>query len=118
VNRKWLDRRIDEALLAISLETGFLFVRRRVRRIVRRVAVVSGVGVATATVGVGTVGVALVVAAWWRRRAKRSAAMVLEPATAADWSPPGADAPPLRGVGSDADGPPPLDTQFESSLGP
>jgi hypothetical protein len=117
VNRKWLDRRIDEALLAISLEAGFLFVRRRVRRVVRRVAVVSGVGVATATVVVGAAGIAVGLAAWWRRRAKRSAAMVLEPATDAAWGPPGADAPPLASVGTDAGGPPATDAQAESSLG-
>jgi hypothetical protein len=94
VRRTWLDRRIDEALLAIVLEAGFLLARRRVSRMLRRLArgtaVLGGVGAVAAAVGAGTVGV-LVAAALYRRRAKRSAALGVAPASAgrppdpADW---------------------------------
>jgi hypothetical protein len=113
VKREWLDHRLDDALLAIAMETGFLYARRRVRRVLRklatRTAVVTGVGVATVavTAGVGAVGAACGAVAWFRSRAKRSAAMARasalarEPATA----------------GSNSSGPPAGDAAFESAVG-
>jgi MYXO-CTERM domain-containing protein len=62
------DRQIDDALLATAVSAGFLYARRRVRRIGRRVArsaVVAGAGAA----GVGALGVAGAVA-WQQRRSK------------------------------------------------
>jgi hypothetical protein len=62
------DRQIDDALLATAVSAAFLYARRRVRRLGRRVArgaFVAGGGVA----GVGALGVAGAVA-WQRRRSK------------------------------------------------
>jgi hypothetical protein len=84
VRRKWLDRRIDEALLAIAFEAGLLYARRRIRRMLNRfalgAAVLGGLGIAAATAGVAVLG-ALAATAWYRRRAKRSAALAVAPAS-------------------------------------
>jgi hypothetical protein len=77
---KRVERQIDEALLLVATQAGFLYVHRRARRALHKVAVgaamVTGVGAATATVaaGIGAVGVAVGAVAWYRHRTKRPAA--------------------------------------------
>jgi hypothetical protein len=68
--QKWIERQIDDALLATAVSAGFLYGRRRVRRVVRRVergAVVLGVGAVLA--GIIVVGVGAGAVARSRRRA-------------------------------------------------
>jgi hypothetical protein len=116
VDREWLDRRFDDALLAISMETGFLYVRRRVRRVLRKLAtgtaIVTGVGVATVavTAGLGALGTAVGAAAWLKARARRSAAMAQ--ASGFGSAPAGAT------TTTNSDGPAAPDTALESSVGP
>ena len=77
---KWVERQIDEALLAIAMQSGFLYAHRRARRVLPKVAlgavVATGVGAAAAATvaGIGVVGVAGGAAAWYRH-SKRSAAV-------------------------------------------
>lgn len=70
----WIERQIDDALLATAVSAGFLYGRRRVRRVVRRVergaVVLTG---ATALAGLGAAGIAAGVVARYRRRANDSA---------------------------------------------
>ena len=123
VRRDWLDRRFDDALLAIAMEAGFLYARRRVKRIVRtlakRTVLVTGVGVVTVTVAacVGALGAAGGTAAWLRARARRSAAMARASAFA---GPPAAGAGPAAATsaGANSDGPAAPETALESSVGP
>src|SRR5271154_4565857 len=101
---KWVDRQIDEALLAIALQAGFLYAHRRARRVLPKVAlgavVATGVGAAAAAAaaGIGVVSVAGGAAAWYRY-SKRSAAVSPQP-VAAGWSPSGVGATPETNVGS------------------
>jgi len=85
---------LTAVLLVIAIESGFLYVRRRVRRVLRKgahaAAVVSGLGAVAA--GVGSLGVAAAAAAWYRRRAKRSAALT-PLSDSASWGTNGAGAP-------------------------
>jgi hypothetical protein len=67
---KRIERQIDDALLATAMGAGFLYVRRRVRRLLSRATVVAAA--ATATAAVGALGTAGFVAAWQRNRAQRS----------------------------------------------
>src|SRR5271163_3389481 len=100
---KWVDRQIDEALLA-----GFLYAHRRARRALPKVAlgavVATGVGAAAAATvaGVGVVGLAGGAAAWYRH-SKRSAPVAPEPA-APGWRATGVGAAPETTVGSNAGG--------------
>ena len=77
---KRFEHQIDEALLLVATQAGLLYVQRRTRRVFRKVAVgatvVTGVGMATATVaaGIGAVGLAGGAVAWHRRGAKQLAA--------------------------------------------
>jgi hypothetical protein len=75
---KWVDRQIDEALLGIAMQAGFLYAHRRVRRVLPKVAVgavvVGGVGAAAAATAVAAATVAGVGGAAWYRRSKRSPA--------------------------------------------
>jgi hypothetical protein len=111
MNRKWIDRQIDEALLLVATQAAFLYAQRRARRVLPKVAlgtaVVTGVGAATAAAaataaGIGAVGLAGGGVVLYRRRAKSAAAV---PATTA-WSPAGAGAPSATAVGSNAGDPP------------
>jgi hypothetical protein len=123
VRRDWLDRRFDDALLAIAMEAGFLYARRRVKRILRTLGrgtvLVTGVGVATAavTAGVGALGAACGAAAWLRARARRSAAMARASAFA-DTPAAGASPGATTSAGSNSDGPAAPDAALESSVGP
>jgi hypothetical protein len=57
--QKWIESQIDDALLATATASGYLYLRRRVRRGVRGVvrgATLLGVGAALA--GIGAVGLA------------------------------------------------------------
>jgi len=92
---KWVERQIDEALLAIAMQSGFLYAHRRARRALPKVALGTAVAtgaaaaaaaaVAAAIAGVGVVGLAGGAAAWYRH-SKKSAAVTPQPA-AADWRP-------------------------------
>jgi hypothetical protein len=62
---KRIERQIDDVLLAAATGAGFLYVRRRVRRVLSHAAV-------AATAGLGVLGTAGLVAAWRRNRAQRS----------------------------------------------
>jgi hypothetical protein len=65
----WIDSQIDDALLATAASAGFLYARRRVRRVSRRLArsaLVLGTGAALA--GIGAVGIAGGALARRRRR--------------------------------------------------
>ena len=123
MDRDWLERRFDDALLAITMEAGFLYVRRRVRRVLRklasRTALVTGVGVATVlvTAGIGVLGAACGTAAWLKGRARRSAAMAR---ASAFTSAPAAGAAPVgaTGAGSNSDGQAASDAALESPVGP
>lgn len=70
---KRVERQIDEALLLVATQAGFLYVHRRARRAFHKAAVgaavLTGVGAAAATVaaGIGVVGVAGGAVAWYRR---------------------------------------------------
>jgi hypothetical protein len=67
---KLIERQIDDALLATAMGAGFLYARRRVRRLLSRAAVAAAA--ATATAAVGALGTAGLLAAWQRNRAQRS----------------------------------------------
>ncbi len=103
---KWVERQIDEALLAIAMQTGFLYAHRRARRVLPKVAlgaaVATGVGAAAAgtVAAVGVVGVAGGAAAWYRH-SKRSNAITGQP-TAAGWRPSGLGTGPETNLGSNA----------------
>jgi hypothetical protein len=98
---KWIDRQIDEVLLTTAMSAGFLYARRRARRILPKVvvggAVVTALGAAAAATaaGVGVLGLAGGAAAWYRHRSKAGA-----PAT--DWHPAGAGGPPATTFGSNS----------------
>jgi hypothetical protein len=62
------DRQIDQALLATATVAGFVYVRRRIRRLVQEAMI----GAAIAA-GLGALGAAGVVAAWRRNRTSNSA---------------------------------------------
>jgi len=100
---KWVERQIDEALLAIALQAGFLYAHRRARRVLPKVALgavmATGVGAAAAaTVAVvGVVGLAGGAAVWYRH-SKRSAPVAPEPA-APGWRPTGVGAAPESNAG-------------------
>src|SRR5271155_2787458 len=104
---KWVDRQIDEALLAIAMQAGFLYAHRRARRVFPKVAlgaaVATGVGAAAAATvaGIGVVGVAGGAEAWYRH-SKKSAA-VSPQAGDASWRPAGAGAAPATSLASNAD---------------
>jgi hypothetical protein len=76
---KRFEHQIDEALLLVATQAGLLYVQRRTRRVFRKLTVgatvVTGVGMATATVaaGIGAVGLAGGAVTWYRRRAKLAA---------------------------------------------
>jgi hypothetical protein len=61
-----VEHQVDDALLAVASWAGFLYVRRRFRRLLSH-AVVG----ATVAAGLGAIGVAGVSAAWFRSRANR-----------------------------------------------
>ena len=71
--QSWIDRQIDDALLATSVSAGFLYARRRVRRVRRRLtrgAIILG---AAATVGgIGAAGAAGGAFARYRKRSRGS----------------------------------------------
>jgi cysteine synthase len=92
---KRIERQIDDALLATATWAGFLYVRRRARRMFHNVEV----GAAVVVAGVGAVGVVAGTAAWYRNRAKRSAAVA-----PADSRRNGAGAPPATTVGANSGG--------------
>jgi hypothetical protein len=77
--RKWIEGQIDDALLAMAIGAGFLYLRRRVRRLVRGVAVGGAVAA-----GLGTLGISAAMAAWFRSRAAKSAP-VAPPPEPTDW---------------------------------
>ncbi|MCL2768905.1 MAG: hypothetical protein FWD42_02180 [Solirubrobacterales bacterium] len=86
--QKRIDRLIDEALLLAATQAGVLYVHRRTRRALPRLAlgtaVLAGVGAAAATAAAtaGVVGLAAGGAAWYRKR-ERSRAGTDEAATGA-----------------------------------
>jgi hypothetical protein len=67
---KRIEHQIDDALLATAMGAGFLYARRRVRRLLSRAAVAAATG--TATAALGALGTAGLVAAWQRNRSQRS----------------------------------------------
>jgi len=99
MTRKWIERQIDEALLAIAMGTGFLYLRRRARRVLREVAV--GGAVAAGLAGLVAVAVAAAATLRYRSRAKRSAALAPASATP-DWHPPEAGREPMPTVGANS----------------
>jgi hypothetical protein len=70
VTSKRIERQIDDALLATAMGAGFLYARRRVRRLLSHAAVAAAA--ATATAALGALGTAGLVAVWQRNRAQRS----------------------------------------------
>jgi hypothetical protein len=76
---KRIERLIDEALLHTATLSGVLYVQRRTRRALPKIAigtaVFAGVGVAAATTaaGVGAVGLAGGAVTWYRKREKARA---------------------------------------------
>jgi hypothetical protein len=77
--REWIEGQIDDALLAMAIGAGFLYLRRRVRRLVRGVAVGGAVAA-----GLGTLGISAAAAAWFRSRATKSAPVAPAPEPS-DW---------------------------------
>jgi hypothetical protein len=77
--REWIEGQIDDALLAMAIGAGFVYLRRRVRRLVRGVAVGGAVAA-----GIGTLGISAAVAALVRSRATRSQPLA-PPPDATDW---------------------------------
>jgi DNA-binding PucR family transcriptional regulator len=63
---KRIERQIDDALLATATTAGFLYIRRRVRRMFSRIVLA-----ATVTSGLSALGAAGVVLAWQRKRTQR-----------------------------------------------
>ena len=78
---KRMERLIDEALLFTATQTGVLYMQRRSRRVLPKVAVgtavLAGVGAAAATAaaGLGAVGLAGGAVAWYRRRERNRVAL-------------------------------------------
>jgi hypothetical protein len=71
--QRWIDRQIDDALLATSVSAGVLYARRRVRRVQRRLARGAVIFGAAATIaGIGVAGAAGGAFARYRRRARGS----------------------------------------------
>jgi len=64
---KRIERQIDDLLLATATGAGFLYLRRRVRRLVSHAAIAG-----TVAAGLSVLGAAGVAAAWQRNRARRS----------------------------------------------
>jgi len=64
---KRIEQQIDDALLATAMGAGFLYVRRRARRLLSHAAIA-----ATVTAGLGALGTAGLVAIWQRNRTQRS----------------------------------------------
>ncbi len=64
---KRIERQIDDALLATATTAGFLYLRRRFRRLLSRIALV-----ASLTSGLGALGAAGAALAWQRKRAQHS----------------------------------------------
>jgi hypothetical protein len=97
VSTRRLHRYVDETLLAIAMQAGLWYLRRRMRRAARRAAM-AGLSAA----GIGAAGIAAAAAAAWiatvlfRRRSKR--AEVPPPSLDARWRANGA------GVSPDAAG--------------
>jgi hypothetical protein len=79
--QKRIDRLIDEALLLTATQTGMLYIQRRSRRALPKVAagtaVLAGVGAAAATAaaGVGTAFLAGGALVWYRKREGSRAAL-------------------------------------------
>jgi hypothetical protein len=96
--RKWIEGQIDDALLAMAIGAGFLYLRRRVRRLVRGVAVGGAVAA-----GLGTLGITAAVAAWFRSRATGSAPLA-PPPESTDWH--AAAGTPEAAVGTNSGGAP------------
>jgi hypothetical protein len=67
---KRIERQIDDALLATATWAGFLYTRRRVRRLLSHAAITAAG--ATAIAGLGALGAAGLVAVRQRNRARRS----------------------------------------------
>jgi len=63
---KRIEHKIDDALLATATTAGFLYVRRRVRRLLSRLAATAAVAS-----GLGALGAAGAVVTWQRKRAQR-----------------------------------------------
>jgi hypothetical protein len=101
MSSKWIDRQIDEVLLATTMSAGFLYARRRARRILPKVVVsgavvtVLGTAAAATAAGVSVLGIAGGAAAWYRHRSKAGV-------PAADLHPAGAGGPPATTFGSNA----------------
>jgi hypothetical protein len=78
---KRIDRLIDEALLLTATQTGVLYIHRRSRRALPKIAVgtavLAGVGAAAATAaaGVGTAFLAGGALVWYRKREGSEAAL-------------------------------------------
>jgi hypothetical protein len=67
--QRWIDRQIDDALLATAVSAGFLYTRRRLRRVRGRLARGTVVLGALATVGgIGAAGAAGGAVARYRKR--------------------------------------------------
>lgn len=64
---KRIERQVDDALLFTATSTGFLYVRRRLRRLLNKAAL-GAIVIAAA----GALGLAGVVGAWYRSRTKNS----------------------------------------------
>ncbi|HXW59257.1 MAG TPA: hypothetical protein VEJ23_07235 [Solirubrobacteraceae bacterium] len=101
---KWIERQIDEALLLVATQAAFLYVHRRARRLLPKVAagalVLTGLGAAAATVaaGVGAVGAASGAVAWYRYRSRRNGDVT--PAWDTNWRPDTSGATPATTMGS------------------
>jgi hypothetical protein len=63
---KRIEHQIDDALLATAMGAGFIYVRRRVRRLISRAAVTTA-----ATTGLGVLASAGFAVAWRRNRKQR-----------------------------------------------
>jgi hypothetical protein len=70
--QSWIDRQIDDALLATAVSAGLLYGRRRVRRVQRRLA--RGAVILGAAATVGGIGAAGAAGSAFARYRKRSAA--------------------------------------------
>jgi hypothetical protein len=79
---RWIDRQVDDALIAISTATGIMYARRRARRVIPKV-MVGGTVAAAAVVatGIGIVAVGGAGLAWYRHRPSAAA-------SAGDWQMP------------------------------
>jgi hypothetical protein len=105
---KWIEGQIDDALLAMSLGAGFLYVRRRARRLFRQAAV-GGIVAA----GLGALGAAAAAAALFGSRRKRSAepaeafpspAEPAPPPATSGWQPAGTGTPATAATGANSIG--------------